>query len=162
MDRSVQIMRCRRTGAFLLHPVGTFRGYGAYVGINPYREVLATSSPEELGRTVMVLLELSGPTGIAFADAKHFLETSRDEETIRIRTAYGLNRPKLSTSKLAKRFLHVDVMHKHGQKSWVVQVMQYDSRRRSLVGEDDLVRVRLGDGLVTLGEVLREMMRVTE
>ncbi len=68
----------------LLNPFGTFRGYGAYVGINPYR-VLESDSPEELlGQTILELLSLSGPTGRPFSDAKTFLSESRDDETQRL------------------------------------------------------------------------------
>src|SRR5436190_24203088 len=104
MDRGVHVSRCKRTGAFLLNPVGTFRGYGAYVGINPYREVPADAPDESLGQAVIDLLALSGPTAVAFSEATQFLEESQDDETVRIRNQYGLAQSGLTTSKLARRF----------------------------------------------------------
>ncbi|HEY8503615.1 MAG TPA: hypothetical protein VIL46_03480 [Gemmataceae bacterium] len=135
MDRSVQVSRCKRTGAFLLNPFGTFRGYGAYVGVNPYREVSADATDEALGRAVVELLALSGPTGIPFAQAREFFEEGQDDETVRIRSRYGLTRRGLTTSKLARRFLQACVEQRHGNRSWVVQPYRYSPRDRSMSGE---------------------------
>ena len=156
MDRVVNVSRCRRTGAFLLHPFGTFRGYGAFVGVNPYRESPADVDDASLGQIVVTLLALSGPTGRDFTEAKLFLEQGRDDETNRIRSQYGLEGPALSTSKLARRFLKADVEQRHGQKSWIVQPFRYDSRLRSMTGSDiPPIRVRQSAGSAALGAALR-------
>ena len=161
MDRSVQVSRCRRTGAFLLNPQGTFRGYGGYVGINPYREVPTDETDAALGRAVVEQLTLSGPTGAAIAQAKGFLEAGRDAETRRIRRGYGLDAPALNTSRLARRFLQAHVEQRHGQKSWLIQPYRYDSRLRSMSSADEpTTRVRHAAGVAALGAALREALRL--
>lgn len=133
MERSVHILRSKRTGSFLLNPVGTFRGYGAYVGINPYREVATDAGPEKLGATIVELLGLSGPTGVPFSEATTHLKKTADTETTRIRREYGLEASGLSTSGLARCFLSAEVQQGYRQKSWRVQRYEYDSRRRPAV-----------------------------
>jgi hypothetical protein len=159
VERAVNIRRCRRTGAFVLNPEGTFRGYGGYVGVNPYRELPADASPAELGALVVELLSLSGPTGIPIAEARGFLRDSADEETRRIRAAHGLDAPRLSTAALARRFASAAVELRHGQRSWRVQGFRYDPRLRSESGADiEPVRVRHRDGAVALGTVVRGVL----
>jgi hypothetical protein len=159
MERSVKVIRCKRTGSFLLNPEGTFRGYGATVGVNPYREVKDDADDDVLGRVVVELLRLSGPTGVAFADAKQFLTDTRDEETVRIRSRYDLDQPGLNTSKMARRFLLADVIQRPGQKSWVLEAYRYDSRLRSMSGAGEKpVRVRHADGPAALGAALRAVL----
>lgn len=163
MDRHVQVSRCKRSGAFLLNPLGTFRGYGAYVGINPYREVPSDALDSLLGQTVVDLVVLSGPTGVEFSEAARFLEASRDEETILVRSKYGLSKTGLTTSKLASRFLQAHVEQKHGQKSWVVQLFSYSSRWRSMTGDDQpAVRVKHAAGAAALGTALLSALELPE
>jgi hypothetical protein len=140
--------------------MGTFRGYGGYVGVNPYREVAGDAADELLGRTAVELLGLSGPTGVAFADAREFLAATRDVETEQIRHRHGLDRPGLSTAKLAGRFLGAEVVQLRGQKSWVVQRFHYDPTSRANTGGQTL-RVKHADGPAALGVVLRQVMDVT-
>src|SRR5262245_38179959 len=143
MDKIVHVLRSKRTGNYILNPSGTFRGYGGYVGINPYVEVPADAAPEQLARSVLELIELSGPTGVDIKQAQRLREETADEETRRIREEYGLNRKGMTTSKLARQFLSADVEQRHGQKSWLVQFFSYDPRWRSLSGaEHKPVRVR--------------------
>jgi len=161
MHRSVQVKRCWRSGAFLLNPEGSFRGYGGYVGINPYREVAADASDAALGRAVVEQLARSGPTGVAFAEAGGFLERGRDAETRRLRRRYGLDVNGLNTSRLARRFLQADVEQRHGHKSWVIQPYRYDPRLRSMSGADETpARVRHAAGVAALGAALREALRL--
>src|SRR5687768_6046226 len=115
MTRRVQVSRCKRTGAFLVNPVGSFRGYGAYVGINPYREAPGDAPDETLGQVVVDLLTFSGPTGLPINSAKQFLEETEDEETARLRRKYGFTLPGLTASKLARQFLFASVDQKRGQ-----------------------------------------------
>jgi len=155
----VNIRRCRRTGAFVLNPEGTFRGYGGYVGVNPYRELPADANPAGLGALVVELLGLSGPTAVPLAQAREFLRDSRDEETRRVRTAYGLDAPRLSTAALARRFASATVTLRVGQRTWRVQRFSYDPRARSLTGAGvEPVRVSHRDGVTALGEAVRELL----
>jgi hypothetical protein len=158
----VHVSRCRRSGAFLLNPQGTFRGYGAYVGVNPYREVTTDASDVALGEAIVELLALSGPTGVPLAEARDFLEAGRDTETRRIRRTYGLDARGLSTSRLARRFLQADVEQRHGQKSWIIQPYRYDARRRLMSGADETpTRVRHAAGAAALGAAVRDALRLT-
>ena len=143
MDRCVLVHRCKRTGAFLLNPVSARRG--ARTAVNLW-EVPADAANESLGRTVLDLLDASGradPT----ADA------SREEETERIWRRYGMTG---SMPTLARRFLLGSVEHRHRRKSWVVQVLCYDARRRLISGEGQpSQRVRHPAGAAALGLALR-------
>jgi hypothetical protein len=159
--RCVNIRRCYQTGTFVLNPDGTFRGYGAYVGINPYRELVAGVGSGDLGAAVMRMLELSGPTGVGIAEARTFLESSADDETRRVRAAHHLDAPRLSTAMLARRFAAATVELRHGQRSWWVQGFRYDPRTRTLSGERiKPVRVLLRAGTTVLGEVVREVLGI--
>jgi hypothetical protein len=159
MDRSVNVMRCRKSGAFLLNPTGTFVGHGGVIGITPRREIPDGVQELELGQRVIELLESSGPTGVHISEAKQFRERSRDAETKRVEAAYRLDRPGLSTSRLARRFLHATVEHRHRQKSWVITVFQYDSRLRAMSAADDVpVRVPISSGAAALGAALHRRL----
>ena len=150
MDRCVLVHRCKRTGAFLLNPVSARRG--ARTAVNLW-EVPADAANESLGRTVIDLLTASGradPT----ADA------SREEETERIWRRYGMTG---SMPTLARRFLLGSVEHRHGRKSWVVQVLRYDARRRAISGEGQpSQRVRQPAGAAALGVALRTALHLPE
>jgi len=150
MDRCVLVHRCKRTGAFLLNPASA--RLGASTAINLW-EVPADAANESLGRTVIDLLTASGradPT----ADA------SREEETERIWRRYGMTG---SMPTLARRFLLGSVEHRHGRKSWVVQVLRYDARRRAISGEGQpSQRVRHPAGAVALGVALRTAFDLPE
>lgn len=157
MERAVNIRRCRRTGAFVLNPEGTFRGYGGSVGVNPYRELPADAGPAELGALVAELLARSGPTGVPIAGARAFLRASADDETRRVRAAHGLDAPRLTTAALARRFAAATVTLRDGQRSWRVQGFSYDSRLRSLSGAGiEPVRVSHRSGTAALGAAVRE------
>ena len=79
--------------------MGTFRGYGAYVGINPYRECVSDASSVELGETALKLLSLAGPTGRDWADRESYLADTADLSTQEVKSKYRLDRPWMSTSK---------------------------------------------------------------
>lgn len=144
---------------FLLNPFGTFRGYGAYVGINPYR-VLESDSPDELlGQTILELLSFSGPTGRLFSDAKTFLNESRDDETQRVRALFGLDASGLTTAKLNRRFLMTSVEQKSNQKSWFVQAYLYNSKLRTMsVADTTTLRIKHSAGAHALGVAVRRLM----
>jgi hypothetical protein len=101
---------------------------------------------------ILELLERSGPLGIDFALAKHYLHETSDDETRRIRTAYGFGKRGMTTSKLALRFASATVTQRHRQKSWLVQSYSYDPGQRVLSGAtSDSVRVRHSTGPEGLG-----------
>jgi hypothetical protein len=148
MDRYVLVHRCKRTGAFLLNPVAVSRPSDVNLWEAP-----TDATDESLGEAVIDLLALSGRTEVAFAEAEQSSGEGREEETERIWSEYGMTGP---TSKFAKRFLLAGVEHRHGRKSWVVQVLRYDSRKRAMSGEGQpSARVRHSAGAAALGVALR-------
>jgi hypothetical protein len=139
--------------------MGTFRGYGALVGINPYREVAADASSEELGLCILTLLDRSGPTGLPIAEARQFLDETADEETRRIREDSGLTRKGMGTSRYAARFQVLEVEQRYRQKSWCLQGMSYDSLQRSLTRKGhSVVRVKHRLGAEGLGRAVLELL----
>jgi hypothetical protein len=146
MDRCVLVHRCKRTGAFLLNPVSTSHPSA----VNLW-EVQPDASDETLGRTVVDLLAPCGPVGAAPAGG-------REAETERLWHKYGLDAP---MSRFAKRALTASVTHRHGRKSWVVQVLRYDPRHRALSGDGQPpARVRHAAGAAALGSALRAALEL--
>jgi hypothetical protein len=146
MDRYVLVHRCKRTGAFLLNPVAV----SGPSDVNLW-EVPADTTDESLGQTVIDLL--AAPDRPDAAPAEDSFGESQEERTERIWSQYGFDGP---TSKLAKRFLLAGVEHKHGRKSWVVQVLRYNPRKQAMSGEDQpSARVRHPAGPAALGVALR-------
>ncbi len=161
MNTSVDIVRCKRTGNFILNPYSTFRGYGGYVAINPYREVLSDAPSEILGQVILQLLQLAGPTAVDIAEVQTFLAETADEETVRLNEEYGIGRRGSTTSKMAKRFLSATVAQRHRQKSWVVQYFSYHSRLRCMSGsEHPPVRVRHSIGPSGLGDAVFRVLKL--
>lgn len=158
MERIISIRRCRRTGNLLLNPMGTFRGYGGYVAINPYREVIAAAPPETVGQVVIELLGLAGRTNVHISEAKTFLATITNSETAALKRKYGLDKVK-GTADLARRFAHVEVTFRDGQKSWLVQRFVYQTRKRLLTAVAPPYRVRHAAGAGALGEAVIEALR---
>jgi hypothetical protein len=151
MERAVSIQRDKKTGHYILHPLGTFRGYGGYVGINPYRELPPNSVPELIGQSTMELLELSGPTGFHIKDINAYREQTDGEDTSRIRDKYisGVN----STAAMARRFHNAEVSREARHRSWLVVKFKYDSTRKSFV-PDESKRVNVSEGASSLGQIL--------
>src|ERR1043165_5566358 len=98
MERIVSIARSKATDTFIVHPMGTFRGYGGFVGINPYRELPKEVSPEIVGETVIDLLTQSGSTGFHIKNIEVYRADTADEETVRIREQFFANRSEEHTS----------------------------------------------------------------
>ena len=150
MDSCVLVHRCKRTGAFLLNPVSSRLGEGSDINL---WEVSADAADESLGRAVIDLLAVSGradPTARA----------SREEETERIWRWYGMTG---SMPALAKRFLLGSVEHRHGRKSWIVQVLCYDAKRGAISGDGQpSQRVRQPAGAAALGLALRTGLDLPE
>lgn len=160
MNRAVQVLRCKRTGNFVLNPQGTFLGFGAYVGINPSREVLSNATPGTLGKAIVELMRLSGATGFRVRHHDRYDRSTCDKETRRVKKAYGFVKGKMTTSIMARKFLSALVDHRHGQKSWVVQLFTYSSDRRSLVGGSNRIRVKHAAGASALEEAVRGIMKL--
>jgi hypothetical protein len=146
MDRCVLVSWCKRTGAFLLNPVSTSRPSA----VNLW-EVPPGASDDALGQAVVDLLAPSRPGEVAPAGG-------REEETDRLWCQYGLDGP---TYRFAKRVFTASVTHRHGRKSWVVQVLRYDTRKRALSGEGQpSARVRHSSGGAALGSALRAALEL--
>src|SRR5262249_30700482 len=80
-------------------------------------------------------------------------DASREKETERIWRAYGMTG---SMPTLARRFLLGSVEDRHRRKSWVVQVLGYDARRRAISAGGQLSqRVRHSAGAAALALALR-------
>lgn len=156
MERLVKILRARDNGTFVVNPMGTFTGYGGYVGINPYREHAGEAS-EELGELVLELLEQSGPTGFRIEEIEPYREDTTDPETDRVREAHI---PKTSsTAAMAKRYARAQVSRKDRQKSWKITTYRYDSTRKLDVTDEE-VRVPCKEGPSALGRRILELLEV--
>lgn len=152
MDRIVSVLRSKRTGVLLANPMGTYKGYGAYVGLYPYRELPSDVEPDRLGDILVELLALSGATGVSFREAKKHQQASLDPESARIRRTHLANH--VSTARLARAFLRVQVKKTDRQKSWLVTPFRFDRTRGALVGERSAKRVQVSAGPGALGEVV--------
>lgn len=148
MERSVSIDRSRSTGGFLVAPFGTFKSYGGLVAVNPVREVLATASDAELGKTILDLLELSGPIPVHIRDARTHLDATADEQTREIRSRHGLDSQGMTEAVYRRKFLSATVSFRDGQKSLLVMTAP----------ENAQVRVRFEDGAEGLGQAVRKLM----
>lgn len=155
MERVVSVLRSNESGTFILHPMGTFRRYGGYVGINPYRELPGDCSLEILGQLAVDLLTQSGPTGYAIGDIARYREATADEESRRIRNDYfsGTQSP---TSR-ARRFLHLEVSISSKQRSWHVVKFKYDAEQSSFVPDIEN-RVKCTGGPSALGLALSNLL----
>jgi hypothetical protein len=150
LDRCVLVHRCKRTGVFLLNPASP--RLGARTAVNLW-EVSADADDVSLGRAVIDLLARRGRADPS-ADA------GREEETGRLWWRYGMSG---SMSALARRFVLGSVEHRHGRKSWVVQVLRYDPRTRVFSGDGQpAARVRHADGAAALGIALRAALALSK
>lgn len=156
MDRIVGVLRNRQNDVLLLNPMGCFKGCGAYVGINPYREVLADHPDGELGAAVVELLGKSIPTGRHVREIADYRAETTDQETNRIRSKYFSPKQK-TTSAVSRRFIKGEVVQKPRQKSWLLHRYKYDSKQR-LLKLDAEVRVKHADGLQALGKALKQLL----
>ena len=161
MERIVKVLRCRRTGGFILNPMGTFRGYGAFVGVPPYRTLPAGTESDSLGRLAMEILALSGPTGAAIATAKEYMNESSDDETRSVRSRFGLDAKRNSTSILARRFLIAEVAIRDGRRSWTLIVFSCSSSPRVLrAGGSKPIRILFRAGPAALGVAIRDALKL--
>jgi hypothetical protein len=150
LDRCVLVHRCKRTGAFLLNPASP--RLGARTAVNLW-EVSADADDVSLGRAVIDLLARRGREDPSDG-------ASREEETGRIWRLYGMSG---SMTALARRFLLGSVEHRHGRKSWVVQVLRYDPRTQAFSGDGQpAARVRHAAGAAALGIALRAAMALPD
>lgn len=156
MERIVNILRARDNSAFVVNPMGTFIGYGGYVGTNPYREYVG-EAPGRLGGLVVSLLEQSGPTKFKIQEIDQYREATTDPETERVRRAHIGSAT--TTALMAKRYARAHVSRRDGQKSWKITIYRYDSRRRLDVTDDE-VRVPCKDGADALGRRILELLKI--
>lgn len=153
MNRSVFVLRSRKTGKWAFNPAGTFQGYGAYVGIFPYRELPVGASAAQIGRLVLSLLAKSGPTGFHIRDHNLYLESAHDEISESVLEWARPRKP--STSKMARLFLEGSVETTDRLKSWRIVTYQYDSRERASKATGLGVRVSKHLGGRAVGEAVR-------
>jgi len=136
--------------------MGTFKGYGGYVGIYPYRELGVGATALQIGRLVEQLLAKSGPTGVHIRDHSSYEASAADDRT---RATCEWAAPAgLTTSSSAKRFLQGGIETQDKSKSRLVYRYEYDPSIRSLVQVEPGERVRKSAGAEALGEQIRRML----
>ncbi len=156
MLRSVSVMCHRQSGDVIMHPIGTFKGYGAYMGISPYRAI-CHPTPQNVGELILDLLGQSGATGYRIKDFEDYRNANDDDETRRIIKTYLPKGGHASTSVMAKKFSHVNVEYQDGQKSWMLNSRFYDANTRCLESVANR-RVRHKDGVEALGAAVLDML----
>jgi hypothetical protein len=152
LERRIIVKRSRETGVYVLNPMGTFKGYGGYVGIGPYRELGATCSDGELGEVAISMIQAAGPTGYHIRDIIRYQDEHYDEETLRIAKTHTPPR-KAGDAWIDRKFTIAGVRLKDGQKSWSLLRDRYDHAKRWFKAGKP-VRVRIDRGAVALGEAL--------
>lgn len=157
MERIANVLRHKRTGAIIVSPMGTFRGYGGYVEIPQDREVSAETPADKLGISVLEALAASKATGQHIEDAKAYLESHRDAESRRIRDEYGLV-PGGTTRGIARQFDRLEVTYVDGQKSWSLELLVFQRDRDVMAGDAAVVRVQVSAGPEALGVAIRETL----
>lgn len=130
MDKSAVLRISNRKNIILVRPTGTFKGFGAYVGINPLRALGLDSHPADIGDIVISLLDSSGPTGYHIDDHAQYLEATEDRVTISLARKYTQLR--LATRELAKIFICVVVEWNTREKSWKISLEEYNSTKNCL------------------------------
>lgn len=155
MDKVVSINRLRRGEQFILHPLGTFLGYGGYVGINPYRELPAQCDARSLGEAVVELLALSLSTGYDIDDINTYRQATTDVDTARIRNAFFSDIR--STADTVRRFLHAEVSVRSRSKSWSIVKFLAKRSKEMLVPEEE-IKVRMSAGPEALGRALLNIL----
>jgi hypothetical protein len=155
VERVVNVRRVKANGQFVLNPMGTFRDYGGYVGINPYRELPTVVSPKQLGMVVVDLLARSGPTGHTISDFESCRAESATEETERIRDQYFFGKQSIESQ--AKRFQHLEVSSKDNRRSWDIVKFKFDKKSRAMVPDVEK-RAKFEDGPSSLGKVILELL----
>jgi hypothetical protein len=136
-----------------LNPEGTFKGYGAYVGIEPHRQLPVGASAIQIGRLVVQLLKKSGPTGFHIED--HALYSAQATDGTSKAVLEWARPARATTSLMARRFLGGVVRTTDRLKSWRVMVYEYDSRLRANTARDAGRLVSKGLGAEALGEAVR-------
>lgn len=156
MERRVNVLVHRMTKDIIVNPFGTFDGYGAFVGVNPYRVLEANTESDKVGALIIELLGLSGPTGCHIRDINQQDESSLDDETERVQKKY-LPHDKVSDKYMGMQFVNLTVRIKDGQKSWMIDVSKYDSKNDCLQGDRKPHKVKTLDGPGELGERIRRI-----
>lgn len=156
MEQIVTIERNRCSGILVLHPMGTFKGYGGYVGVCPYRELASTVTAEILGDMVLNLLNVSGPTGFHIKDIDSYRRQVADEDSERLRRTHlaGIR----GTADVARRFIRVGVSRRKGGKTLTLVRFAYRSEERAF-GQELRLRVKAKASGLALGEKILELMQ---
>lgn len=151
MDLLVSILQCRRSGAIVMAPYGTFEGCGAYILINPVRMAPSSASAAEVGALARSILASAGPTGLHIREQKAFLAKTADSETARVRQAYP---PDLPPRRMDKHFKAAHLSHKSRQKSYLIKRFTL-AEDGFMTGRNDLKwRVRLDASDEELGRAI--------
>jgi hypothetical protein len=156
MEKVVSVLRNHRTGAIVLYPMGTFRGFGGYVGINPYSELPVDCTSEKIGQTVIDLLVHSGATGFYIKEIEKYREENFDDESQRVRDKFFSKVH--STSSFNQDFICIEVSMPRRQQSWDIVKFRYDDKQ-SLMAPDVKYRVKMSEGAVSLGQILLDLLQ---
>ncbi len=157
MEQVVSVCRVKVTKDFVLHPFGTFKNYGGYVGIKPYRNLPSDCDATQLGAMAIELLERSGPTGFAISDIEQYRAVTVDKQSDSIHRKYFSTIR--STKDTDHRFIHCEVRAERKLKSWSIIRFAFDTAMRSMMPEST-VRVRKSAGAVGLGEQLLALLQL--
>ena len=139
MERIVNVLKCKKEQLLVLNPMGTFKGYGGFVGIYPYREVASDVVPSELGEIIVTLLAKSGPTGYKLDRIDEYRKLEEDEETRQVRARYFPEGKRRTTRILAQRFDKAEVRETKSRIE--VAKLVYDSENRVLADDKDSIEI---------------------
>jgi hypothetical protein len=158
VEKRVIVLRSRKSGAYVLNPMGTFKGYGGYVGIAPYRELDADCSTRALGEVTISLLQVSAPTGYHIRDVVRYQHEQFDEESLRIANAH-LPPQKADDAFIDRNFHEIEVFLRNRQKSWGVVKQEYNPSQSWFQAGESL-RVPINRGSARLGEAMVELLNL--
>lgn len=151
MIRSVAVYQHRSAHYLIFEPMGTFKGFGGYVSIEPLRFLPGDATPQAIGDLCVDLLSRSVATGYHIRDVEAYRAAFGDAESKEVFNKYL--KPVRSTGALARRYARVAVRLTDGQKSWRLNMYQYRPADRSLHGGPE-TRVRIVEGPEKLAEAL--------
>jgi len=157
MEQVVSAYRVKTTGEFVIHPMGTFKKYGAYVGSNPCRSFPRDCSATDLGVAVIELLERSGPTGFAIGEIEQYRAATFEKQSELIRKKYFSSIR--STRDSDRRYLQCEVRTEKKSRSWSVNRFAFDAKTRLMVSERKQ-RVKKSAGAEELGRQLLALLDI--
>lgn len=131
MEQIVSVLRSTTSKRLILNPLGTFTGYGAYVGIYPYNEISADTSSMVIGSSVLLLLDKSVKTGFKIKEIDNYRKAQNDPDSDRIRQEY-LSRIK-STKESARKFQQLEVSRNKRGGTLALTLFWYSAEDDTLV-----------------------------